>query len=351
MRGIYLNLILACLAVLALTAGISFFVSEKESGHTRIAMLCLGIDTFFICMGYAVMGFMPNVDYAYIPRLAGLCAIDIFLLIELAFLSVEVKFKQSIQIFVLGFFILYAVLDIIIFGRPSAIIYVRYDFHTAYENVPNGGAFAFHYSYVSAIAIALMIHGVHWYKGKKLKRDKQFVVELILANFVILFAAFPDMFKGAFSTEHPTFSYSVAFAAVCFSFWFAIKQHNLFSPTVKNVSREIFHSLNVPILIFDMDGIAHSFNSCAQKSLHITEGESPTLRTIFTLSDVETLHLLARAKNGGTLQKETKIKEKGKEKDKETTEKSCTIHLTTKLDNVGEPFCIICTVLPVCNLP
>lgn len=335
MLGISLNLILISLAALSLAAGILFFLEEKEAGYIRGYTLLFGTAVFLICSGYALMGFLPNVKYAPIPRIIGLYGIDVFLLMELSFLTMELKRRQGVRGVIIGFFALFVLFDLIIFGRPKAINYIRYEYHTAYENADKN-AHIFHYAYIFTIAVTLMIHGVLWFKSKKTKRDRQLVVELILSNYVVLFAAIPDVFKGTFASKYPTFSYCIAFAFVYFSYWFAIKHHMMYTPTVKNVSREIFYSIDVPVLIFDLEGYSSLYNPSAAQILQIKEGAAAHLRSLFTLSDVESLRLLAHAKKGfsGELRSKTKA-----------AQKNCSIHYSIRLDNTGEPFCIIVTVL------
>ncbi len=335
MLGIVFNLILASLAVLALAAGISFFLQEPETGYLRGYILLFGVSVFFICAGYSIMALMPETEYAFIPRLIGLYGVDVFLLIELAFLTMELRMRQGYRGVILGFFVLYLLFDLILFGKPSALHYVRYDFHTAYENRMDG-SFIFHYSYVIAICIVLVIYGVKWYQSKKIKRDKQFALEIIVVNLALLCAAFPDMFNLAFARKYPTFSFCLAYAFIHFSFWLAVKRHIMFAPTVKNVSQEIFYSVDVSVLIIGMDGSINLFNPKAEHECGIGDGTELNLRGVFDLSDVETLRLLAHAKKslGGVC--ETRVKANGK---------VCRIHCAIRLDNNGEPFCIIGTVL------
>ena len=337
MLGIWLNLCLAVFATLSLSAGISFFVEERDAGYTRGYVLLFGIAACLICGGYAVMGFMPQTEYTFIPRLIGLYGIDVFLLMELSYLTLELHRSQGIRSVIIGFFALYVLLDLIVFGRPSALIYVRYKYHTAYENA-NPSAHLFHYSYVAVIAVTLLVHGVQWVKAKKIKRDKIFAIELISANFAILFAAIPDIFKSSFAAEYPTFMYSLMSAVLYFSFWFAVKQHIMFTPTVKNVSQEIFNSVDVPIILFDLEGEVCLYNPCAAQKLKIEYGSHPSLRNLFSLSDVETLHLLARAKNGWRGVVETKIK---------ASDELCSLSCSVKSDSSGEPFCVIGAILAV----
>ncbi len=335
MLGIYLNLILASLGCLALCSGIMFYLQERDCGYIRTFTIIFGFFAFLIGVGYAIMGFTPNLDFAYIPRFFGLLGIDAFLLFELTFLFVELRTKLKYRTIILGFFGTYLLFDMIIFGQPAALTYVRYEFYTAYENKLLG-PFFYHYIYVFLLIPVMLYFGIRWFKSKKTRRDKLFTLEVICANFVILFASVPDMFHSVFTSKYPTFGYSMSFLFVYFSWWIAIKRHIMFTPTVKNVSQEIFCSLDIPIIIFDMDGKTSLFNPCAQLSFKIEPNLPSSLRSLFTLTDVETMHFLAKSKKGIDSAVHTSVK---------ATSTDCVLVSKVKFDNSNEPFCIICTVL------
>lgn len=337
MLGILLNLILISFGSIALATSITFFLREKESGHIHIYTLLFGLAIFSICAGYSIMGFYPDISHAYIPRLFGLSGIDIFLVIELSFLLMELRIKQSFHAAVIGFFILYVIIDLVLFGSPTALNYVRYDFHTAYENV-GGGKFLFHYFYITVIACTLLYFGIKWYKSKKKRRDKIFAIEVICANFVVIFATIPDVFHTVFSTKYPTFSYSISLTVVYFSWWFACRWHITFRPTVHNVSTQVFYSLDVPILIFDMDGSVSLQNPCAAKKFKIDEASHPKIRDLFAISDVENMLLLKKARDGKGEKTSITIKNSGE---------SCILSTSIQKDTTGEPFCIIGAVFPL----
>lgn len=335
MLGLYLNVALFCFGILALFSGISFFVQDKESRIYGRYAIVFGIMTFCTCTGYAVMGFSPDARYAFIPRLVGLYGIDTFLLTEFAFTLTELKAKKRTEYISYGVGCLYVLLDLIIFGRSNSITYIRYEYHTAYEHIISA-PYLFHYSYISIIIVILLIQGIRWYKSKVITRDKRFSLEVILVNFVLLFVSIPEIFHLNFAKKYPTFSYSFGIFVIYVSILFLFKQHDSFNPTVKNVSKDIFYAVDVPVLIFSPDGKVNLFNPCAQKELGIDEGKEHTLRSIFSLTDVETLRLIALIKQGNGGRKETKIK---------ANEMPCTLSYSVRLDNTGEPFCVVCTVL------
>ena len=358
MLGLYLNLLISSFAAIALVSGVSFFIQEKDSGYIRCYILFFGITTFLICQGYALTGLNPCLEYGFILRLIALYGIDVFLLLEFAFILLEIKTKSTLRMVLIGFFTLFLIFDLVIFGRPGVVSFTRYEYHTAFETIGRRSRI-FHYTYITAITVSLISLASKWLNSKKAKRDKHFVLEIIIANFFILFSAIPDIFKNAFTFKYPTFGYSVAFAFVYFSLWLSTRQHISFSPTIKHVSEEIFYSIDVPILIFDFEGKINLYNPCAKEKIQIEEEKTPaageknwqrtagyqtpagkngaissplTLRSLFTLTDVEMLHLLSKMKNGNDEIIRTKIKSSGEE---------CRLSCTVTYDNIDEPYCII----------
>lgn len=336
MLGLYLNIILFCAGVIALILGIAFLVKDNDTRYFGGYAAVFGMLTFCTCTGYAVMGLSPNQKYIFIPRIIGLYGIDSFLLAEFAFTLSEMKAKKVTEYICYAVGDLYILLDLIIFGRSASIKYIRYEYHTAYEHIISG-PYLFHYSYITIIVIILMIFGIKWYKSKVLTRDKRFSMGVVLVNFVLLFVSIPEMFHLDFAKKYPTFLYCFGIFVIYISIWFLFKHHISFTPTVKNVSQEIFYAVDVPIIIFSTDGKVNLFNPCAKNTLQVSEDENQNLRTLFTLSDVETLRLLALSRQGKAGHKETKIKATGQ---------PCTLSYSVKFDDAGEPFCVICSVLP-----
>ena len=334
MLGVFLNMILFALGILSISAALIFFFTEKDNFYVRIYTLFFAYATLLICAGYSIMGIMTDTTKAWIPRIFGLYGIDVFMLFELAYLTRELKFKLTPRSIILGFFTLLVFFDLLIFGRPSSLTYVRYPLYTAYENRGDIG-YRLHYLYILIIAISLIWLAVKWYKSKIVKRDRAFVLEVVLANFVILFASIPDIFHTHFSSKYPTFGYSLAFAFVFFSWWFASRWHVSFTPTVKNVCQEIFYTIDIPILIFDTEGKINTFNPKASVVFNLQEDKIAGLRDLFTLTDVETLRLLKKAKEGNGGQYFSTIKKNGE---------PCMIATSVKFDYAGEVLCIIGTV-------
>ena len=334
MLGVFLNMILFALGAISLTSGISFCIKEKDNTIIRYYILLFAVAAFLICGGYSVMSVFTDTSKAWIPRLFGLYGIELFLLLELAFLTRDLKIKKSIRSIIIGFFALLVLLDLLIFGRPASIRYVRYAHYTAYENV-RSREHQFHYGMMFAFFLILLVLAVKWYKSKRIKRDKLFTLELICANFLLVLVTIPDVFHTHFSTKYPTFGYSSAFALVFFSWLFASRWHISFIPTVKNVCQEVYYTIDIPVLIFNTDGQLTTCNPKAQVVFGLDDDASPSLRDLFNFTDVENLRLLKKSNEGNGGQYFTSCKKNNE---------NCLLSIAVKYDYAGEPLCFIGTV-------
>ena len=337
MTGIFINLLIFGLGSATLAAGISFFIQEKEDFYFKMYCMLFGITNFLICAGYSVMSFTPYVEWAFIPRLVGLFGIDVFLLLQLAFLLFRLKIKLILKEFFVIIFAVYIFCDLMFFGRPSVVDFVRHDFSTCYEKMKLS-AELFHCSYMLFIALFLILFAVQWYKSRKIKRDKVFVIQIVFANCILILTAIPDIFRSTFTMEFPYFGYCVSFTLVFFAYWIAIKNHLKFLLNIKNVSREIFYTIDVPVLILNMDGTVVLYNPCAEKCFGINAENmlhELKINDLFSITDVLMMRIFAKA-NAGEGSKYNMICKANGEK--------CGLTFSVRLDETGETFCIICTV-------
>ena len=297
MLGIFLNLIMIVSGVCALIFSIAFFSTGGGRAIYRSYTLTIGIETFLINTGYALMSFTPDLSKAWIPRIFGLFGIDFFLLTEVSFLLADFKTKKSVHIISMGLLSLYAGYDLIIHGSPTAMNYIRFDnLFTGYESASRT-SHLFHYSYVIAVALTMFSLGIAWYKKQTTKHDKIFSAKMIGVNLVVAIEAIPDIIKNAFALRHPSFFYCIGFSTVFFVWYFAVKKQAAFVPTIKNTAAEVFGVIDLPILILDLDGKIELFNPAAMTRFRITR-EVKSLREILALSDVDILRLSAKARRG-----------------------------------------------------
>ncbi|MCR5254058.1 MAG: hypothetical protein K6C98_10150 [Treponema sp.] len=338
MIAVYLNLILLSLAVLSLVAGVSFFTQKSGFRHVRVFTLLFGIASAMVCGGYSIMGFMVNENWAFIPRLVGYFGIDTFLILEIEYVLFDMSKKTNVRYVPLGCLIVYEVFDMIVCGRPHALNYTRNAYYTFYQN-SNPSIHLFHYSFILTTAVTLITIALLWYKQKTIKREKYFVITISFSHTFVFIASVLDFLNAKPIYNLRTFSFCAGIAFVFFVWFFSNRKYSKFIPSVENVSKEVFFTIDVPIVIFDLEGTIKVCNPAASNKFHTTELNADenkiTLRNYFTFSDVATMHLLSRSKNAMSGRYQTTIK---------TTGEPCFLTCFVKLDYTGDPFCVIGTI-------
>lgn len=335
MLGLYLNLLLLAIAAFELAFGIFFRVREKEKSYARTFIPFFTVFAVMVCGGYSIMGISPDTDNAFIPRFIGFSGIDALMLTELSFLLFDINIKKIVKYIVIGICSLFSIFDLIIYGNKDVCIFNRLEHYTIFETADKK-AYLFHYAFLIVTSILLFVLFYFWYKSKTIKREKRFVNRIIMANCIVNLAILIDVAGSSFSEKYPAF-FSCISSAFYYLIWMvAIHRKLSFSMTLENVSKGIFDTIQVPILIFSDDGKVSLYNPYAQKTLFITKTDSLYLRDLFSLSDVEELRLLAKTKRGENYQMKTAVKANGK---------SCLVKCSVEKDHSGEFFCVIGTVL------
>ena len=335
MFGFFINLFLVAVAVFEFAWGIRIFIKEKDFLRVKIFIPVFTVFSVMICGGYGLMGILPEITYAYIPRFFGLWGCVALFLTEFAYIIFDLNTKRITQYITIGISCLWGILDLVIYGEKHVLNYIHHDYYNTMEMAIRS-AHVFHYIFLGVLGSVLLVLTVKWYKTKKIKRERKFVAHIIIANYIVLFATIPDIFLVNRSFKYPTVSFCIALAINFFVWMSALQQKLSFNMSVKNVSEGIFDTIDVPIIIFSESGRISLYNPSAQKFLGLKDSENISIRDIFHISDVEEMRLLAKAKKGEDyLLKSTS----------NTNGKMCLLKCYVKLDFAGEPYCIIGTIL------
>lgn len=336
MAGFFINILLIALAFFELAWGILFMCKERNPSNSWKFLPSFIFFSVLICAGYGLMGIIPDVSKAYIPRFFGLWGCVGLLITEFSYIVFDLNTPRVPLIISTGFASLWGFLDLAAYGGKDVLNYIRNDFYNTMEVVKNS-VHVFHYIFLSFIGAALIILSVKWYKSKRTKRERRSIVRIIIANYIVLFATLPDIFSKNNSSIYSTASFCIALSINFFMWISAIQQKFVFSMSTKNVSQEIFDSIDVPIIIFSETGEISLYNPSAQEFLGIKVAQKVSIRDIFQISDVEQMRLLNKAKHG-----EDYLLKLPDNKD----EKTYILKSSVKLDYAGEPYCIIGTILP-----
>lgn len=335
MLGGFLNITLFSLGIISITFALAFFFQKNGYLYTRIFTILFGCAVFLSCAGHSVLALTADLRYAPILHAIGLIGIDSFLLFELAFLFYDMNVKRIVATIPIAAFAIFEFLDILFHIGKNCFIYISRQFYTSYE-LKNLFSYIFHYCYIFAIALFLLIFSVRWYKEKTIKREKRFGLHVILANLLILFFdALSIASNMSLIEQSPNFAYCAAITVVFFIWYVQVKKYSSFVPSVQNVSKEVFKMIDIPVLIFDMNGNLDLYNSAADWELKIDGNKKNTLRDLFNLTDVEALRILAKANRAENGRFDTTIKATGKKR---------AVSFFVKIDYTGEAFCLIMTV-------
>ena len=336
MLGGILSLILFSLGLVSLAFALAFYFQKNGYLYTRIFTILIGSAVFLSCAGHSILALTADARLAFIPHLVGIFGIDTLLMLELTFLFYDMKTKPSLAAIPLALFAIFELLDISFHIAKNCYVYINLALYTTYE-LKNPFSFIFHYCYVATIGAVLFCVALRWHKSKALAREKNFTMRVIVANLLILFFDILNVAGISFFEQSPNFLYCASLTIVFFIWYKQVKKQASFVPSVQNVSKEVFYTIDVPILIFDMAGKLNLYNAAAGWRLNIDDKKENTLRDLFSLTDVDSLRLLAKAKRSFSGSLETSIR---------STNEKCSASYFVKIDYIGEPFCMIMTVSP-----
>ena len=335
MFSFFINLLLVALAFFELAWGLLLLVREKGFSTIKNFVPIFTVFSVMICGGYGLMGLIPDISKAFLPRFFGLWGCVALFLTEFTYILFDIGTNRLTQYITIGPATVWAILDLVIYGKKSAVNYIRGEFSNTIE-IADSSSFIFHYIFLGVLGLSLLILSVKWYKSKKIKRERRFVVQIIIANYIVLFATLPNFFSLNGSVKYSTISYSIALSVNFFVWMSALQQKMAFNMTLTNVSEGIFYTIDVPIIIFSENGNVSLFNPCAQEFLGLKDSQKVSIRDLFKISDVEEMRLMAKAKRGEDYQ--LKVTDKA-------SEKACLLKCSVKLDYAGEPYCIIGIIL------
>ncbi|MBO5260000.1 MAG: diguanylate cyclase [Agathobacter sp.] len=332
--GILINFSLILCGVIAITAGVSYYTREKEDRLLRQSMLILSIATFLWCCGYSFMGFSEPGLSAFIGRIIGLSGVLIFLVTEVSLAIYLSGTFEKYRKWIVAFNILLAAIDLILFSQPNVLEFTVVDNRTCYYALESPGRL-YHGLYLFYMILSLLVLGIPWLLKCRLKRDRQFVSCLFIANILIVLFALPDTILPIINIpSFPSSGYGgfLAFMII----WTFGTTYNAFRISVKNLSSYIYNYVSSSILIFNDEYKLELANDFAKNFFHIEAGSQPELSDLFEISREDAIYLF-----------ESISKSKDSADCKLISTEStvlCSLKFTEIIDRFGDPYCYVCFV-------
>lgn len=292
--GIVVNLSLIILGTIAFVLGISYFIREKNHTSLRVLILMLGIFATMWCFGYAFMGMTGNTSFAIIGRNFGLFGVIAFMVTETAFLIIEVGLPKLVLKTLLPVTVLIAAIDFVFYSNINNLIFIRYQERTCYyaRSTP---ARSFHEFFIIFLFVSMLSIGIYWLRKVRLRREKDIVFLLIVANLSIAVASLPDTILPLLNL--PSFPASCYGCFIAFfTVWFVCNKFNAFSISVQNFSSYIYKNVDAVILLFDPYNKLSVANEPAHRFLSFDRVNGQSISELFEISSADADTLFQTAK-------------------------------------------------------
>lgn len=330
---IYANITLLICGITAFYFGISFLHQERQTTSLfKYVVFLLSLGCAMGCVGYSVMGFSMNLDYAFYAKNAGLIGIFLFLLAEILLILSGIGFSKFTRVAIYIFVIGTMIVDFVIWGDRSSVELMRYGNLTSFEIV-DPYRYLFHCTYIIVLAFLMFVFSLIWAKHVKFKRDKRFVFFAFIANFLLLASIIPVTLMHTDQSDFPYFYYCFGLFLAFGVFYIAASKYSVFFITINSVSRDIFSTFGTGVLVFDTSGKLCLINDYAKELVGIDEiTHTEKIYEIFNIERATLKDFRSRANTGETIDHRCKALK---------TETATLINFYAKLDSSNEPLCYI----------
>lgn len=292
--GMLINLSLVFLGTISLILGISYFIRERNNLVLCTLILLLGVFSSIWNFGYAFMGMTGNSDYALLGRQLGLFGILAFLITESAFLVIETEIPTIALYTLIPIDVLFGLIDFVLFGKADNIIFIRFQERTCFYAKNTYGRY-FHDFFLVFLFISMFVLAIVWLKKSKLRREKNIVLYMIIANCFIVLFALPDTILPLLN--QPSFPSSCYGGFLAYlTVWFVCNQMNAFSISVQNFSSYLYNNTDAIILVLDPFNRLIMANDSAKKFFSLDGNYPLNFSQIFEISDDDALELFSEIK-------------------------------------------------------
>ena len=224
--------------------------------------------------------------------------------------------------------------DMIYWGSPNNIQFVRYSNFTSYHTL-NEQAHVVHYSLLTVLWIFMFILACFWASQKKFKRDIKFVQLVFLSNLLALASSLPDCFQNLVNTKYAYIFYCFGVMCAYLVIYIASSKYSAFFITINSISNDIFTNFKTGLVVFNAKHKLDIINTYAQDLLNIDDSHSHTLRDLFQLngSSEETIYEYVNEKDSTDFRFTSR-----------NSQKSCLVNISIKRDRYQEPIGYIVAV-------
>lgn len=269
--GAIVSFLVFGMAVIALILGIQTYIDHRSSGSGR-RMFAVFVAVFFWDAGYAWMGMCHGDSFAYIPRAVALFSVYSYMIAIIEYTSYIAGNNRKLKNL---YYVIYCVGSVVSWLQiisPKTVEFVETPWGYWYTSSMSVARIFQFIWIMSAIAVYYTIL-TRWKKKATITREFS-----LIRNFMwflpIMFAGYSidTLIPSVFHTAAVPGSAISAFASAIVLFSIS-RKYKAFGISVTNISEYVFREVNVPVLVFNMNGEIVLCNSIAPLFFSKTESE------------------------------------------------------------------------------
>lgn len=332
---IAVNCLLLMLGTAVLVLGLSFFIRNPETPEkTSLYILLYCITSSVWCISYGLIGITDDFALASVIRVFGVLAIDAFLINEFFFVFRMCRAKGEVVFFIRAMVLILAIIDFIAFSRNDIDIFFRLNNWTTWYSNPESRIFRdIHTVYIVLVFAATLVTGIVWSRNNTLKRQRNFISMVFVANFILLFFCIPDTILpavGRFAV--PTSGIGAAGCSIVM--WYAAVVLNSFEIQLGNIVGKMYDFMEAGVLVFDTERRIVMMNPYVKRIIPEDKKHPEVLSDLFSVNEERSGEIFRES-----LENIIKVDLLGNDK------RFYSLRMNAVKDSYGEPYCYLCILV------
>ncbi|MEE1009285.1 MAG: diguanylate cyclase [Agathobacter sp.] len=287
--GIFVGFGILFMAVASVALGINIIRNAGMQIREKNIIFGLSLFAFLWCAGYGFMTLSETVQYAHIGRTIGLIGVYCFIVMGFKFFIYYCGANNSKMNLFWKFDWLWAFSCIFLLAKqsPQSVIYVKTVYGTSFYSIVNWiRYYALFFIGVNFFAIFMLL--VIGRIKARFTRQKKMINILLTMELVLILASIPDGVMPSLNRASFPASCIGVFIVMIMVNHMAFK-YNAFSLTKESISRYIYESIAMPVILFDENHNVLRLNSKAEEYFDIERDEEVgKFDDLFEITDDDT---------------------------------------------------------------
>ncbi|MBR4515286.1 MAG: response regulator [Lachnospiraceae bacterium] len=290
------NCLLLMVGAVAAVFGISFYLRNRDtSGNMRIYILLYGVFSAIWCISYGLIGIIDDFAVCEALRKPGIASFEAFMVLETFIVTEMTGIKKPPAVIIRTLIIVLNIADFFIYSVEGMDIYERRGAWTTWRANPDYSFNrSFHTVYMVLMFLVLFVFWIYWFKNVKMKRMRNFLFMLCIANFMLIFFSLPDAIFPTLGL--PAVSTSGLGGAVCtIVVWLGATRLNSFDIRMGNITEKLFDFIDAGIIAFGTEHETVMVNRYAKQQLEGVDLEGAGIADLFDVDEVTEKEMFSKS--------------------------------------------------------